>query len=77
MQCCLLLLSNPCEDTFPDAHITFLVGRRAFNLLATDPNIDATLVYDNRGEHAGWKGRLCLINTLRFGKFDLVVNLRG
>jgi heptosyltransferase-2 len=67
---------QPLRKHFPDAHITFLVGPRAFDLLATDPNIDATLVYDNRGEHAGWKGRLRLIRTLRLEKFDLVVNLR-
>ena len=67
---------QPLRRHFPDAHITFLVGPRAFDLLATDPNIDATAVYDNRGEHAGWKGRLRLIKTLRLGKFDLVVNLR-
>ena len=67
---------QPLRRHFPDAHITFLVGPRAFDLLATDPNIDATLVYDNRGEHTGWKGRLRLINSLRFEKFDLVVNLR-
>ena len=67
---------QPLRRHFPDAHITFLVGPRAFDLLATDPNIDATLVYDNRGEHAGWKGRLRLIKTLRLRKFDLVVNLR-
>ena len=57
-------------------HISpFSLAPRAFDLLATDPNIDATLVYDNRGEHAGWKGRLRLIKTLRRDKFDLVVNL--
>jgi heptosyltransferase-2 len=67
---------QPLRRHFSDAHITFLVGPRAFDLLATDPNIDATVVYDNRGEHAGWKGRLRLIKTLRLGKFDLVVNLR-
>ena len=67
---------QPLRKRFPDAHITFLVGSRAFDLLTTDPNIDATLVYDNRGEHAGWKGRLRLIKTLRRAKFDLVVNLR-
>ena len=67
---------QPLRRQFPDAHITFLVGPRAFDLLATDPNIDATLIYDNRGEHAGWKGRLRLIKTLRLGKFDLVINLR-
>ena len=68
---------QPLRRHFSDAHITFLVGPRAFDLLATDPNnIDAALIYDNRGEHAGWKGRLRLIKTLRLGKFDLVVNLR-
>ena len=67
---------QPLRAHFIDAHITFLVGPRAFDLLATEPNIDTTLVYDNRGEHAGWKGRLRLIKTLRHNKFDLVVNLR-
>lgn len=67
---------QPLRAHFPEAHITFLVGPRAFDLLATDPNIAATLVYDNQGEHTGWKGRLRLVKTLRDGKFDLVVNLR-
>ena len=67
---------QPLRAHFPNSHITFLVGPRAFDLFATEPNIDATLVYDNRGEHAGWKGRLCLIKTLWHDKFDLVVNLR-
>ncbi|MCY3742148.1 MAG: glycosyltransferase family 9 protein [Candidatus Poribacteria bacterium] len=67
---------HPLRKHFPDAHITFLVGPRAFDILATEPNIDTTLVYDNRGEHAGWPGRLRVIKTLRHEKFDLVVNLR-
>lgn len=67
---------QPLRRHFPDAHITFLVGPRAFDLLAADPNIDETFVYDNQGEHTGWTGRLRLIKTLRLGKFDLVVNLR-
>ena len=67
---------QPLRRHFRDAHITFLVGPRAFDLFATDSNIDATLVYDNRGEHAGWRGRLRLIKTLRDDTFDLVVNLR-
>ena len=67
---------HPLRKHFPDAHITFLVGPRAFDILATEPNIDAATVYDNRDEHAGWKGRLRLIKTLRRDKFDLVVNLR-
>ena len=67
---------QPLRRHFPDAHITFLVGPRASDLLATEPNIDAVIVYDNRGEHAGWRGRLRLIKVLRQYKFDLVVNLR-
>ena len=67
---------QPLRRHFPDAHITFLVGPQASDLLATEPNIDAVIVYDNRDEHTGWKGRLRLIKTLRHDKFDLVVNLR-
>ena len=67
---------QPLRRHFHDAHITVLVGPRALDILATDPNIDATLIYDNRGEHCSWKGRLRLIKTLRRDKFDLVVNLR-
>ena len=67
---------QPLRQHFPDAHITFLVGPRAFDLLSNDPQLDATLVYDNRGEHAGLKGRMRLIKTLRRDRFDLVVNLR-
>ena len=67
---------QPLRAHFQDPYITFLVGPRAFDLFATDPNIDATFVYDNRDEHAGWRERLRLIKTLRLDKFDLVVNLR-
>jgi len=67
---------QPLRSHFPDTHITFLVGPNAYDLLANDPQIDATLVYDNRGEHAGLKGRMKLIKTLRREKYDLVVNLR-
>ena len=67
---------QPLRAHFPDAHIAFLVGSRAFGLFATAPHIDATIVHDNQGKHAGWKGRLHLIETLRFHKYDIVVNLR-
>ena len=67
---------QPLRAHFPNVHIAFLVGPRAFDLFATEPNVDTTIVYDNRGKHAGWMGRLRLIKTLRLDKFDLVVNLR-
>jgi heptosyltransferase-2 len=67
---------QPLRRHFPNAHITFLVGPHAFDLLTNDPQLDATLIYDNRGKHAGLNGRIKLIKTLRREKFDLVVNLR-
>ena len=67
---------QPLRRRFPDAHITFLVGPRAAALFTTEPQISAVHIYDNRGEHAGWKGRLHLIKTLLREKFDIVVNLR-
>ena len=67
---------QPLRLHFPNARITFLVGSHAFDLLANDPQLDAVLVYDNRDEHSGLKGRMKLIKTLRREKFDLVVNLR-
>ncbi len=67
---------KPLRAHFPNVHITFLVGPSAFDLLANDPQLDATHVYDNQGEHAGLKGRIKLIRTLRREKFDIVVNLR-
>ena len=67
---------QPLRRHFSNSHITYLVGPLAVNLLTNDPQLDATLVYDNRGEHSGLSGRLKLIRSLRNQKFDLVVNLR-
>ena len=67
---------QPLRSHFPNAHITFLVGPSAFDLLANDPQLDTTLIYDSRRVHEGLKGRINLIKTLRHQKFDLVVNLR-
>ena len=67
---------HPLRQHFPNSHITFLVGPHAANLFTNDPQLNATLVYDNRGQHQGFYGRLKLIKSLRSQKFDLVVNLR-
>ena len=67
---------NPLRSHFPNAQISFLVGTRSFHVLAGDPGIDHVLVYDNRGNHAGWRGKCRLIGTLRSKRFDLIINLR-
>lgn len=66
----------PLRRHFPDAQISLLVGTRAFHLLAGDPSIDNVLVYDNRSEHVGWRGKCQLISSLRSRQFDLIINLR-
>ena len=35
---------QPLRSHFPNAHITFLVGPNAFDLLSNEPHLDATLV---------------------------------
>jgi len=67
---------RPLRAHFQNSHLTFLVGPSASKILENDPQLDTVLVYANRGEHAGLKGRLKLIQTLRREKYDLVVNLR-
>ncbi len=67
---------QPLRFHYSNTHFTFLVGPSAFDLLANDPQIDDTVVYDNRGAHAGLKGRLKLIHILRSKGYDLVINLR-
>lgn len=67
---------QPLRRHFPNSHITYLVGPLAVNLLSNDPQLNAVLVYDNRGEHQGFYGRLKLIKSLRSQQFDIVVNLR-
>lgn len=67
---------HPLRSHFADTHLTFLVGPRAIDILEADPQLDATIVYDNRGEHSGLKGRLKLLRSLRKVGYDLVVNLR-
>ena len=57
---------QPLRRHFSDAHITFLVGPRAFDPLATDPNIDATHWFMTiKVNTPVGKGRLRLIKTLR------------
>ena len=51
---------QPLRTHFRDAHITFLVGPRALDLLTPDPNIDATIVYDNRGKTRRLEGTPCV-----------------
>ena len=67
---------QPLNRRFPEAHLTFLVGSRAQGVLRGDLQIDAVLIYENRGIHSGILGKHRLIKLLRQEKFDLVIDLR-
>jgi lipopolysaccharide heptosyltransferase I len=66
---------------YPEAHITWVVGRAYQSLLAGHPDLDAVLPFERLKVHTGpvravfsfWK----LLHGLRTGQFDLVIDLQG
>ena len=58
---------------FPQAEITLLVKPAIADLLAQHPAVNRTLVYDDRGRHAGLTGKWTLSGVLRRHRFDLAI----
>lgn len=58
---------------FPQAEITLLVKPAIADLLAHHPAVNRTLVYDDRGRHAGLSGKWTLAGVLRRHRFDLAM----
>jgi heptosyltransferase-2 len=58
---------------FPQAEITLLVKPGIADLLAQHPAVNRTLVYDDRGRHAGLVGKWTLAGVLRRHRFDLAI----
>lgn len=58
---------------FPQADITLLVKPAIADLLAHHPAVTRTLVYDDRGRHAGLTGKWTLAGVLRRHWFDLAI----
>ena len=58
---------------FPHAEITLLVKPAIADLLAQHPAVNRTLVYDDRGRHAGLTGKWTLAGVLRRYRFDLAI----
>ena len=58
---------------FPQAEITLLVKPGIADLLAQHPEVNRTLVYDDRGRHAGLVGKWSLVAVLRRHRFDLAI----
>jgi len=64
---------NQVRRLFPQAEITLLVKPAIADLLAQHPAVNRTLVYDDRGRHAGLMGKWTLAGLLRRHRFDLAV----
>ena len=64
---------NQVRTLFPQAEITVLVKPGIADLLAQHPAVNRTLVYDDRGRHAGLIGKWTLAGVLRRHRFDLAI----
>lgn len=65
------------RTAYPGAKITLVVGSASTAaLFRHNPNIDATQVFDRRGEHKTLSARLALWKSLRRRRADLVLNFQ-
>lgn len=62
---------------FPRAEVTLLAKPAVADLFAHHPAIHHTLVYDDRGRHAGLSGKWFLARVLRRHRFDLAILLQN
>ncbi|HVG03169.1 MAG TPA: lipopolysaccharide heptosyltransferase II, partial [Nitrospira sp.] len=58
---------------FPQAEITLLVKPAIADLLEQQSVVNRTLMYDDRGRHAGLSGKWTLASVLRRHRFDLAI----
>ncbi len=61
------------RETFAEAEIYLLARPTVADLLKGHPSVDHMLVYEYRGEHAGFMGRVRLARALRAIHFDLAI----
>lgn len=60
---------------YPRAGISLLLGSAAAaTMFHANPNVDETLVFDRKGEHASWAGFLRLRKRISRAGYDLVIN---
>jgi heptosyltransferase-3 len=73
-----VLVSTPViaalKDAWPRVHLTYLVRRGTEDMVADHPMLDGLLVVERR---AGWRDNWRLLQALRRGRFDLVLELSG
>jgi len=62
---------------YPQAHIVLLANPLVAQLFSYHPAVDEVLIYDKKGEHRGWRGRLRLCAQLRARRFDAAILLQN
>ena len=75
-----LPVSHAIKETYPDAHITWVVEPPAYDLLTNNPYIDEIILFRKK-EFKSWKG-FCknfpdFSAKLREKKYDVVLDLQG
>ncbi len=69
--------------TFPNAHISWLVGKSFAELLESQPELDELVVFDRRGASGAWRSPRAarivgqLLSKLRRARYDWVIDLQG
>lgn len=70
--CHTLAVVQAIQRHYPQAEITWIVGKTEANLLAGIPNVEL-ITYDKK---SGWKGIFTLWQKLRHKRFDFLLNLQ-
>ncbi len=65
------------RSAFPDARLVVLAKPWVVPVYKGSPDVDEVLPYDAREGHAGWRGKLALVNDLRKRRFHLAVLLQN
>ncbi len=65
------------RENFSQAEIAVLAKPWVAPVFEHSPDIDRILIYDAKGDHAGWKGMVRLCRGLRYGRFDLAVSVQN
>lgn len=61
---------------YPQAHITLVVGRTAYEIVARCPYLDDIIIYEPRRQAQGW-GAWDFLRRLRARRFDLSLDLQN
>lgn len=57
---------------FPDAIIACVIPPRCYQVLKGNPHLDEIIIFDEKGKHSGFWGKIAFIRSLKAGKFSLV-----